>query len=66
MIAQLTGVVAQVGPTSAVIEIGGLGIQAVCSPNTVAGLRLGQSATPRDLARCAGRLPHALRLRLDR
>jgi Holliday junction DNA helicase RuvA len=45
MIAQLTGVVAQVGPTSAVIEIGGLGIQAVCSPNTVAGLRLGQSAT---------------------
>jgi holliday junction DNA helicase RuvA len=45
MIAQLTGVVAQVGPTSAVIEIGGLGIQAVCSPNTVAGLRLGQRAT---------------------
>jgi Holliday junction DNA helicase RuvA len=45
MIAQLTGVVAQVGPTSAVIEIGGLGIQAVCSPNTVAGLRPGQRAT---------------------
>ena len=45
MIAQLTGVVAQVGPTSAVIEIGGFGIQAVCSPGTVAGLRLGQSAT---------------------
>ena len=45
MIAQLTGVVAQVGPTSAVIEIGGLGIHAVCSPNTVAGLRPGQRAT---------------------
>jgi holliday junction DNA helicase RuvA len=45
MIALLTGVVAQVGPTSAVIEVGGLGIQAVCSPNTVAGLRLGQRAT---------------------
>jgi len=45
MIAQLTGVVAQVGPTSAVIEIGGFGVQAVCSPNTVAGLRLGQRAT---------------------
>jgi Holliday junction DNA helicase RuvA len=45
MIAQLTGVVAQVGPTSAVIEVGGLGIQAVCSPSTVAGLRLGQRAT---------------------
>jgi holliday junction DNA helicase RuvA len=45
MIAQLTGVVAQVGPTSAVIEVGGFGVQAVCSPNTVAGLRLGQRAT---------------------
>ena len=45
MIAQLTGLVAQIGPTSAVIEVGGLGIQAVCSPNTVAGLRLGQRAT---------------------
>jgi holliday junction DNA helicase RuvA len=45
MIAQLTGVVAQVGPTSAVIEVGGLGIQAVCSPSTVAGLRLGERAT---------------------
>jgi holliday junction DNA helicase RuvA len=45
MIAQLTGVVAQVGPTSAIIEVGGFGVQAVCSPNTVAGLRLGQKAT---------------------
>jgi Holliday junction DNA helicase RuvA len=45
VIAQLTGVVAQVGPTSAVIEVGGFGIQAVCTPNTVAGLRLGQQAT---------------------
>jgi Holliday junction DNA helicase RuvA len=45
MIAQLTGLVAQVGPTSAVIEVGGFGIQAVCSPNTVAGLRVGQRAT---------------------
>ena len=45
MIAQLTGVVIQVGPTSAVIEVGGFGVQAVCSPNTVAGLRLGQRAT---------------------
>ena len=45
MIAQLTGVIAQVGPTSAIIEVGGVGILAVCSPNTVAGLRLGQQAT---------------------
>jgi Holliday junction DNA helicase RuvA len=28
-----------------VIEVGGFGVQAVCSPNTVAGLRLGQRAT---------------------
>jgi Holliday junction DNA helicase RuvA len=45
MIAQLTGVVGQLGPTSAIIEVGGFGVQAVCSPNTVAGLRLGQRAT---------------------
>jgi Holliday junction DNA helicase RuvA len=45
MIAQLTGVVGQLGPTSAIIEVGGFGIQAVCSPNTVAGLRPGHQAT---------------------
>jgi Holliday junction DNA helicase RuvA len=45
MIAQLTGVVGQLGPTSAIIEVGGFGVQAVCSPNTVAGLRPGQRAT---------------------
>jgi holliday junction DNA helicase RuvA len=45
MISQLTGLVAQIGPTSAVIDIGGFGVQAVCSPNTVAGLRVGQPAS---------------------
>ncbi len=45
MIAQLSGAVLQIGPTSAVIEAGGLGILALCSPNTVAGLRIGQKAT---------------------
>ena len=45
MIAQLSGLVVQVGPTSAVIEIGGLGVLALCSPNTVAGLRVGQRTT---------------------
>ena len=45
MIAQVSGPVLQVGPTSAVIEVGGLGILALCSPNTVAGLRLGERAT---------------------
>jgi holliday junction DNA helicase RuvA len=45
MIAQLSGQVLQVGPTSAVIEVGGLGVLALCSPNTVAGLRVGERAT---------------------
>ena len=45
MIAQLSGQVIQVGPTSAVIEIGGVGLLAVCSPNTVAGLHVGRHAT---------------------
>lgn len=45
MIAQLTGTVVQVGPTSAVIEVGGFGVLTLCSPNTVADLRLGQRAT---------------------
>jgi holliday junction DNA helicase RuvA len=45
VIAQLSGQVIQVGPTSAVIEVGGFGVLAICSPNTVAGLRVGQRAT---------------------
>ena len=45
MIAQVSGPVLQVGPTSAVIEVGGLGILALCSPNTVAGLRVGERTT---------------------
>ncbi len=45
MIAQLSGSVVQVGPTSAVIEVGGFGVLTLCSPNTVAGLRIGQRAT---------------------
>jgi len=45
VIASLTGTVTQVGPTSAVVEVGGLGVLALCSPNTVAGLRVGQRAT---------------------
>ena len=45
MIAQISGPVLQVGPTSAVIEVGGLGILALCSPNTVAGLRVGERTT---------------------
>ena len=45
MIASLSGRVISVGPTSAVVEVGGLGVVALCSPNTVAGLRVGQHAT---------------------
>jgi len=45
MIAQLRGTVIQVGPTSVVVEVGGLGVLALCSPNTTAGLRLGETAT---------------------
>ncbi|HWJ54500.1 MAG TPA: Holliday junction branch migration protein RuvA [Propionibacteriaceae bacterium] len=45
MIAQVSGAVLQVGPTSAVIEVGGLGILTLCSPDTVAGLRVGEPAT---------------------
>jgi len=45
VIASLTGTVTQVGPTSAVVEVGGLGVLALCSPGTVAGLRVGQRAT---------------------
>ena len=45
MIAQVSGQVVQVGPTSAVIEVGGIGILTLCSPDTVAGLRVGQSTT---------------------
>lgn len=45
MIAQLSGTVIQVGPTSVVVEVGGFGVLALCSPNTTAGLRLGETAT---------------------
>lgn len=45
MISQLRGIVAVLGPTSVVIEVGGLGIRALCGPNTTATLRLGAQAT---------------------
>ena len=45
MIAQLRGTVIQLGPTSVVIEVGGFGVLTLCSPNTTAGLRLGETAT---------------------
>jgi Holliday junction DNA helicase RuvA len=45
VIASVSGPVLAVGPTSAVVEVGGLGILTLCSPNTVAGLRIGQRTT---------------------
>ena len=45
MIAQLTGTVIQLGPTSAVVEVGGFGVLVLCGPNTTALLRVGEPAT---------------------
>jgi len=45
MIAQVTGNVAALGPTSAVVETGGVGLLALCSPGTLASLRVGQRTT---------------------
>jgi Holliday junction DNA helicase RuvA len=44
MIASLSGQVAAVGPDSAVIEVGGLGIAVQCTPATLATLRVGEPA----------------------
>lgn len=44
MIAQVSGTVIGLGPTAAVVEVGGIGISVQCSPNTSADLRIGQSA----------------------
>jgi Holliday junction DNA helicase RuvA len=45
VIAQLSGSVLQLGATWVVIDVGGVGIRALCGPNTTAELRHGQSAT---------------------
>jgi Holliday junction DNA helicase RuvA len=45
MIAQVTGTVAAVGATWAVVDVGGIGIKTLCGPNTTAELRHGQQAT---------------------
>jgi Holliday junction DNA helicase RuvA len=42
MIAHVRGPVASVTLTSAVIDVGGVGIQVMCTPGTIATLRLGQ------------------------
>ena len=44
MIASVRGVVRQLNPDSAVVEVGGLGIAVQCAPATLANLRVGQAA----------------------
>jgi holliday junction DNA helicase RuvA len=44
MIASVRGVVAAVAPDSAVIEVGGVGLQVQCAPATLASLRTGAEA----------------------
>ncbi|MBC9733577.1 Holliday junction branch migration protein RuvA [Nocardioides marmotae] len=45
MIAFVRGQVAGVTLTSAVLEVGGVGLELMCTPGTLAGLRTGQGAT---------------------
>lgn len=45
MIAFVRGSVAALTPTSAVVEVGGVGIEVNCTPGTLAELRLGREAT---------------------
>ena len=44
MIAFVSGPVAALAPDTAVIEVGGIGMAVQCTPNTLAGLRIGQQA----------------------
>ncbi|MEU2430846.1 MULTISPECIES: Holliday junction branch migration protein RuvA [unclassified Streptomyces] len=44
MIAFVTGPVAALAPTTAVIEVGGVGMAVQCTPNTLSELRIGQQA----------------------
>ncbi|MEU9179382.1 Holliday junction branch migration protein RuvA [Streptomyces sp. NPDC048550] len=44
MIAFVSGPVAALTPTLAVIEVGGVGMAVQCTPNTIAGLRMGETA----------------------
>ena len=44
MIAFVSGPVAALAPTTAVIEVGGIGMAVQCTPGTLAGLRVGKEA----------------------
>ena len=45
MISHLTGVVAAAGATYVVIDVGGFGVKALCTPGTAATVRLNQTTT---------------------
>ena len=45
MIAHLTGTVTAVGPTWVVLDLGGFGVKALCTPATAAAVRLDQPTT---------------------
>jgi Holliday junction DNA helicase RuvA len=45
VIAFVRGRVADVGLTSVVLEVGGVGLELQCTPDTIAGLRIGSEAT---------------------
>ncbi|MCK9895497.1 Holliday junction branch migration protein RuvA [Frankia sp. AgB32] len=44
MIASVAGTVTALGPLSAVVEVGGVGLLVQCTPATLAGLRVGEPA----------------------
>ncbi|GAA2260838.1 Holliday junction branch migration protein RuvA [Streptomyces amakusaensis] len=44
MIASVSGTVAALAPTTAVVEVGGVGMAVQCTPQTLAGLRIGAEA----------------------
>ncbi len=66
VIAYVRGPVAAVGPGSAVIEVGGVGLELQCAPATIAELRARPDRHPRCVARGARGLADAVRLRRRR
>jgi len=44
VIAFVAGRVAALAPDGAVVEVGGVGLSVSCTPTTIAGLRIGESA----------------------
>lgn len=44
MIAYVSGRVAALAPDGAVVDVGGVGLEVQCTPSTLAGLRVGESA----------------------